>query len=153
MGKVVRANIGHTLLTDIAEFSFGHLVSPSRPELVSLQAAITEGAARALAIRRTEIDGTFYLDGLEPVFVIFDTVPGGAGLAKRVFDGARAALEAALDVVTSCVCGEGSSCYACLRNYNNQHDHRELDRSAAARLLERVVQVEGARAIPSGGGG
>jgi hypothetical protein len=32
-------------------------------------------------------------------------------------------------------------------------NRRELDRSAAARLLECVVQVEGARAIPSGGGG
>lgn len=139
LGSTDRVDIGHWFHTDLAEFSLGLQVGVGHPELVSLQAAITEGASRALDIRRTEIDGTYYVDGSEPVFVVYDNVPGGAGLASRIFKEAGTVLRAAYRVVADCQCGTQSSCYACLRNYGNQYLHEQLDRTAAARHLARFA--------------
>lgn len=71
--------------------------------------------------------------------MIFDTVPGGAGHAQRIsreiVDVARAALER----VERCECGPETSCYQCLRAYQNQSWHEELVRGAAADVLRDML--------------
>jgi hypothetical protein len=133
-------HLGHTFQTDMAEFALPIPESLHRNTLVSLQAALTEGAARALEIRRSEIESTFYFDGRTPVFIVYDNVPGGAGLARRIHDNAGPVLERAHAVVAHCTCGEQSSCYSCLRNYSNQRRHEDLNRSAAADVLGPIAQ-------------
>jgi len=61
----------------------------------------------------------------------FDTVPGGAGVAKRIAANIQVVLQAAVRRVTSCHCGEETSCYGCLRSYRNGRSHELLSRSAA----------------------
>jgi ATP-dependent helicase YprA (DUF1998 family) len=120
--------------TDMAEFLLPNAPGAANV-LWSVQAAIVEGAARALEIRRGEIEGTFYFSGSDPVFLVYDNVPGGAGLAQRIHGEAVRVLSAAHAVASGCVCGEGSSCYRCLRNYSNQWLHEDLDRTSAASYL------------------
>ena len=132
--KLEKRDIAHVFGTDMAEFLLPRAPGGANV-LWSVQAAIVEGAARALEIRRGEIEGTFYFSGSDPVFLVYDNVPGGAGLAQRIHGAAVRVLSAAHAVASGCVCGEGSSCYRCLRNYSNQWLHESLDRSAAASYL------------------
>ncbi|MFN0145617.1 MAG: DEAD/DEAH box helicase [Dehalococcoidia bacterium] len=134
-GTTDRVHLGHVFATDLAEFALAGMAGATSSGLISVQSSLAEGAARALNIRRTEIDGTYYYDGAGPVFVVYDTVPGGAGLARQIVECAQRVLATAYSVVNDCDCGEQSSCYRCLRNYGNQRMHEELSRSAAARYL------------------
>jgi hypothetical protein len=52
---------------------------------------------------------------------------------------AERVLKAALKRVTSCECGPETSCYGCLRSYENQRDHDQLSRGDALTLLTHLV--------------
>lgn len=52
-------------------------------------------------------------------------------------------LAAALSRVSTCECGPETSCYGCLRSYQNQRDHDDLSRGAAHQLLTRLLHGTG----------
>jgi hypothetical protein len=53
----------------------------------------------------------------------------------------RQALEGALKRVEHCDgCGRDTSCYSCLRGYDNQPVHDLLVRGTAANLLEQILR-------------
>ena len=84
------------------------------------------------------ITGGVALD--EAAIVLYDNVPGGAGLvaqleAPRVF---RRMLDAARERLIG-NCGCDSSCYGCLRSYRNQFAHPYLNRCQALGFLEAVL--------------
>lgn len=130
--------LGHEYLTDVVE------IRTSRPmtdrEARSTLYALLEGAAR-LSIKRDELDGTLYTYGVgaPSAFVIFDTVPGGAGHAQRVGREIADVARAALERVEQCECGPETSCYQCLRSYGNQIWHEELSRGAATTVLRDLL--------------
>jgi len=99
--------------------------------------AILEGTSISLGIKRTEIDGCVHRNGDAYVLVIYDTVPGGAGFTRRLLEGEflSRSLDAALKRVRECSCGEETSCYGCLRNYQNQYCHGILQRNNVLRVL------------------
>lgn len=73
--------------------------------------------------------------------VIYDAVPGGAGLVLTLHDKQRlrVALEAARERVSgACGCGDDKSCYGCLRSYRNQYMHAELQRGPALDYLTAI---------------
>ena len=126
--------LGHDFLTDVLEvrISGAHDSGALRSALY----ALLEGAGR-LGIKRNEIDGTLHTWAARqvPSLVLYDTVPGGAGHAKRIDDGFAQVIDAALERVRGCDCGPETSCYGCLRSYGNQLFHESLRRSAAEALL------------------
>ncbi len=129
-----RHELAHEFLTDVVEV---RLVQPaSSVDLRSTLYALLEGAGR-LGIKRDEIDGTLhaYAKGATPALVIYDTVPGGAGHARRIRDHLADVVDEASRRVSVCDCGEDTSCYGCLRSYGNQLWHDELVRGAAASVL------------------
>lgn len=71
--------------------------------------------------------------------VLFDSVPGGAGHVRRILERFDTLLLAARQVVESCECGLDSSCYACLRTYDNQQFHEKLSREDALRVLDQLA--------------
>jgi hypothetical protein len=137
-GPLEKISLGHRYQSDVAEFTFDG-VSYSRDHetnwLSSLY-AILEGASSALEISRDDIDGalSWSADHRRSI-VVFDTVPGGAGAAKRIAENIAVVMDAAVKRVTSCDCGEETSCYGCLRTYRNGRVHERLSRNAALRLL------------------
>ena len=137
-GTLVRADIGHTFTSDIAEFQFPGLVRGDSAFRASLLAALLEGAGRTLQVGHGDLDGVTYLGHQVPIFALFDDVPGGAGLAREAFSRIREVVQAAKSVC-ACTCGEHSSCYGCLRSYRNQHQHELLDRSAAEGALSSIL--------------
>jgi ATP-dependent helicase YprA (DUF1998 family) len=130
--------LGHEYLTDVVEIRTSRPMSERGAR--STLYALLEGAAR-LSIKRDELDGTLYTYGVgaPSAFVVFDTVPGGAGHAQRVGREIAEIAQAALERVEQCECGPETSCYQCLRSYQNQAWHDELSRGAAIAVLRDLL--------------
>lgn len=154
-GSFRKYAFGYEFATDILEMKLTNI--PPTPEdfdrvsfWYSFLYAILEGISQHLEIDRNDIDGVLYPYpeySENPSLIIYDDVPGGAGHVKRVkeencFEGI---LWKAYEIVNECDCGRESeghaSCYACLRNYKNQHFHEFLDRRLVIDFLEKYVIV------------
>jgi ATP-dependent helicase YprA (DUF1998 family) len=142
-GTLVAVHLGHEYLTDVVEIRM-HADFPSAPTGISTLFALLE-AAPSIDIDRDEIDGTLYHHSLHepPAIVLFDSVPGGAGHARRLAEPEELLrlFQAAHERVANCACGEETSCYACLRSYGNQQVHDQLARGSARDLLGSIISV------------
>ena len=134
-------HLGHTFKTDVlsmlwTEYEFAEGLTREGLWL-SLLYAILEGCSQALGIRRQDLDGCLYPceEGLALVF--FDSVPGGAGHVKRLMDRQNLydVLKNVKERVEKCTCGPETSCYGCLRNYQNQFCHEQLKRGIVLEFL------------------
>jgi hypothetical protein len=143
-------SLGHEFLTDVVRLRF--LLIPSLEGMeplwlgYSLSYAIVEGASEILEIPSSDLNTTvthLSAEDVLPSIVLYDNVPGGAGLVARLEDERvlRTTLEAALDRVGgACKCGEDTSCYSCLRSYRNQFAHSHLRRGPVKRYLEEILK-------------
>ncbi len=77
--------------------------------------------------------------GLEAEIYLYDTLPGGAGFAHRLWESGEVLLETALELLLQCPENCSDSCYRCLRSYKNRMDHGLLDRHLAASLLKNLL--------------
>ena len=94
-----------------------------------------------MGIIREDIDGTVTRHSSTAFsLILFDSVPGGAGHARRLGQELSELVAAALRRVESCECGEDTSCYSCLRSYSNQLFHDQLSRSVAAEILRATLR-------------
>src|SRR5581483_12167823 len=78
-----------------------------------------------------------------PPIVLYDDVPGGAGLVARLeLEGVlRECLESTLKRVEGgCGCAPNTSCYGCLRHYRNQFAHEQLARGPVHEYLESILR-------------
>lgn len=130
--------LGHEFLTDTIEVAVPGL--EKEDEAWSTLAALMAVAPK-FGISQRDVSGTLRAAGTkgrERALVLFDAVPGGAGYSR----GLRAVLpdlfSEALQFVAACGCGEDTSCYGCLKTYENQAHHDELSRAAALRVLRRL---------------
>lgn len=142
-------SIGYTFLTDVAAITFNEFIGK---ESFSILYTLLEGLSRYLEIERDDIDGTIaYRENqsgkLVTYFLLFDTVPGGAGNTNRLItlDDIKfnAFLHVCFDVVDSCTCGNdgdgNAACYSCLCNYYNQYYHDKLNRNDARQIFSRFI--------------
>lgn len=143
-GQMNSFDLGHRYLTDVLEIRVDgipphlKLNNPMR----SLMYAFLEGASESQGIRRSDIDGTLYHRALgeSPSIILYDTVPGGAGHVENIKLHLRNALYEGYKKVNECQCGEDTSCYNCLRNYQNQYFHDDLQRRYAIQLLRLLLE-------------
>lgn len=132
-------HLGHHFMTDVLQLRFTIPIEGDSA-VFSFLYAILNGASDILEIPRSDIDGlVFYQDG-KPSFLLYDTTPGGSGHVEMVYHNLRQALEGAYKRVANCDgCGRDTSCYSCLRGYNNQFVHDRLVRGIAADLLAAIL--------------
>lgn len=110
---------------------------------LSVMYAIVEAASEVLEISRDDIGGSLSPVGQEQWSItLFDAVPGGAGHVLQVEAHLERVLRAALGRVSDCECGPETSCYGCLRSYQNQRDHDHLSRGDAEQILRRLIDSE-----------
>lgn len=149
-------HLGHTFKTDVISISFNNPYIDenyikgifglfnieindklSESFWFSLLYAILEGVSDALGIKRQDIDGCLYPSEEGIMLILFDNVPGGAGHVKRLMDyeNLNEVLRSALYRVKNCSCGPETSCYGCLRNYQNQFCHEQLKRGLVLEFL------------------
>lgn len=137
-GPLQTYHLGHRFMTDVLELRANLGISSPEAQ-ISLLYGIINGAVDALDIPQSDINGTIYYRSDGPAFILYDDVPGGAGHVKRIHDHLRLVFEAARKRLRECECGEDTSCYNCLRSYQNQYFHDQLQRGLAADLLERLL--------------
>lgn len=114
--------------------------------------ALLEGVSQYLGIERNDISGTLHYNKVDSGvwatnFILFDTVPGGAGHVRRIGEADEGQLKnmllKALEIVKQCHCGEDSNgdsaCYSCLCNYYNQKHHDIIKRRYAVEFFEGIL--------------
>lgn len=146
-GTLEQVSLGHEFVTDVLQLQF-HPEPKGDIEPVwfaySLAYALVEGAAEVLEVPSTDLSATVAHGEQYPVppIILYDNVPGGAGLVARLEDekALKACLEAALKRIGgNCGCDEDTSCYGCLRSYRNQFAHQYLQRGPVMRYLEALL--------------
>ena len=111
--------------------------------------ALIKAAELKLGVEKNEISGVLRFDSsgynTNYRFILFDNVPGGAGHVKRLVDSfngyenLKNVLMEAYDNTKNCECDEHTSCYKCLRTYENQKYHDVLSRIDVADFLEIYI--------------
>lgn len=108
--------------------------------------AVTKAACARLELEANELQAEYRpaltsegRAGLESEIYIYDTLPGGAGFAKRVGDIGLPIFEDALKLLEVCPDNCDRSCYRCLRSYRNKFEHDLLDRHLGASLLRFIL--------------
>ena len=150
--KPPQVSLGHEFITDVLRLEFKPL--PPGPDgqedpigfAYSLAYALVEAAADLLEVPSTDLNAVVVPGDGSPIppIVLYDDVPGGAGLVARLEDGARLrdCLDLARERVSGdCGCGEETSCYGCLRSYRNQFLHERLRRGPVRLYLEELLKL------------
>jgi hypothetical protein len=144
-GRCERFHLGHVYKTDVALLRFAEAERFAGPERDSfwwsLCDAILGGMAAQCEIPISEINATLNPSSDGTAVVLFDTVPGGAGHVRSVYEQPENILVRALERVIDCACDPSTSCYECLRGYRNQYRHRELKRGVASEFLIRTMSM------------
>jgi len=147
-GSLDNVSLGHEFVTDVLKLKFqtaprGEVKTGSFA--LSLAYAIVEGAAEVLEVPSTDLSATVTHNSPTgvPLIVLYDNVPGGAGLVARLEreDVMHNCLQAACKRVEGgCGCAPSTSCYGCLRHYRNQFAHPHLARGPVHEYLESILR-------------
>ena len=142
-GMLELLSLGHEFETDVVRLQFPNL--NDQWEAYSLAYAILLGISQTLNVPDTDINTTITAGDThnEIAIVLYDNVPGGAGLVASLEKTKLlkiALAEAKKRVVGDCGCTE--SCYGCIRSYRNQFAHPYLQRTTALQFLENALENE-----------
>lgn len=148
-GYVIEAALGHVFTTDVLklEFPFIEEMVPE-PQIwfsYSLAYALLNAAAEVLEVPASDLNTTVghgekVLEGYTPPIILFDNVPGGAGMVAELQNSEyfHHCLEIASQLVDGkCRCD--LSCYNCLRSYRNQFAHTYLDRRPLGNYIKILL--------------
>lgn len=153
-----RVSLGHEFETDVVSITF----KPDAQDLLALMGGVGErppalklafsvayslvdSLAAILQVPTSDLNVTVSApvrEGGFPDIIVYDDVPGGAGLVVRMEDPRvlRNVLEEAVSRLDGrCGCGEVDSCYGCLRGFRNQFIHPDLCRGPAREYVRRVL--------------
>jgi superfamily II DNA/RNA helicase len=136
-------HLGHRFQTDILKITFSNYKELNIKVGYSLLYAILEGISEVLNIERSDLNGCLINknENENDTLIIFDDVPGGAGHVMRVVENEKTfskILEASKDLLETCNCGMETSCYNCLRNYDNQFCHDNLKKIEAIDVFKKI---------------
>ncbi|MDH7480614.1 MAG: DEAD/DEAH box helicase [Armatimonadota bacterium] len=146
-GMLEQVSLGHEFITDVVQLQF---CSEAPNDIgpvwfaYSLAYALVEGAAEVLEVPPNDLNATVASNSqlTIPPIVIYDDVPGGAGLVARLEDKdiLKECLQLARERVSGrCGCDEGTSCYGCLRSFRNQFAHQFLQRGPVKHYIENLL--------------
>ena len=149
---LVRTTFGHEYVTDVLRMKFNLETLPKcicgdplcLGALESAAAAIVSGAVRTLGVASFDLNSAVNSKDRfnEHRLMIFDTTPGGAGLAQALNERLEEVLDAALRLASNCQdCTADSSCYSCIRTYGNQWRHEHLTRQSARDVLTCILEL------------
>ncbi len=144
-----RYSLGYKFKTDVIKIKIEQplmTTTSKHEEAYSILQAIILSACKELNIENTEIAGClqYYFDtnGVNYAYILYDKTPGGAGHVKRLnnSDSILHVLINAMNLAQKCPhCDEDSSCYSCLRTYQNQKHHDIIKRNYVFNYLGQVL--------------
>ena len=119
---------------------------PTDVALRTISEALAIAACRLLELDPNELQAEYRpaltddgRRGLEAEIYLYDTLPGGAGFARRVGELGLDVFNEALQILEGCPESCDRSCYRCLRSYKNKFEHDLLDRHMGASLLRYLI--------------
>lgn len=144
-------SLGHKFITDVFRIRFNYTNSlicvcgdaECSGPLDSAASAIQSASVRILGISSSDLRAS---TSGSPTFaqkrlMLFDTTPGGAGLAQAILNEFEQIIGLSVDLSKNCLdCTEDSSCYSCLRNYLNQSKHEHISRQNALEVCSFLQQ-------------
>lgn len=139
-GTLGRFSLGHELVTDVVRLQFPQM--SGEWAAYSVAYAVLFGAAETLDVPDTDLNVTITAGTStgRPAIVLYDNVPGGAGLVAQLEHAEifwEVLANASERVQGNCGCD--SSCYGCLRSYRNQFAHPHLERRTALQFIEPIL--------------
>jgi superfamily II DNA or RNA helicase len=147
--QISRLSLGHIQTTNTLHIRFvgNEYIQIPPPDdesfWLSLMYAIIQGASHYLQIERRDIDGVLFPrssgGSWEQTIVLYDNVPGGAGHVRSIRENLTAVLDEARKILNCNDCALETSCYHCLRDYNNQFYHKDLKRAYALSFLDLLM--------------
>ena len=143
-------SLGYHFKTDVVRIRIHKplpFLGDNHEEAYSILQALMLATCDELDIDYGEISGClqYYKDPHSNYsYILFDKTPGGAGHVKRLNNEAilKIILQSAYDRCNNCNCDEtdgDSSCYSCLRTYQNQKYHDILKRKYVVEYLKDLV--------------
>lgn len=139
-----RYSLHHVFNTDVAKINFDCDTSDYKT-MISTMYAILYAVSDHLNIERRDISACLSWNvinhRIKYSIIIYDAVPGGAGHSRRLVteDGEmlQKIFRVAYHNMSNCNCNP--SCYNCLRSYENQKIHDDLDRNLAKDFLGKLI--------------
>lgn len=113
--------------------------------LLTLGEGLVLAASRVLDIDTQELTAGYRIilneKGERSVeLYLFDTLSGGAGYSYVAGERIKEIIDETFNVLGNCTNNCESSCYKCMRNYQNQMKHEHLNRSLGLELLSYLVE-------------
>ena len=139
-------DLGHVFATDVRAFRFRKSIpaTPADRFVRTLAEAVRLAGVRLLPADSRDLAATFQIGGGQPVVILYDTVAGGAGFARRLGSTERQGittrqlLDEAIHVL-DCPAGCADSCVKCLNDYGNQARWEEFDRTKVLPWLRELA--------------
>lgn len=128
----------------ISELSHGISLSALNDAMQTVAEALLLATSRGLDIDPSELSPGIRQvlgdeGGLRADIYLYDTLSGGAGYAEQASLVLPAILESTLRTLDECPEACETSCYQCLRHYQNQFHHARLNRKLGAALLRYML--------------
>ena len=144
-GNAESYHLGYRFQTDVLILNFEQIPDEHRESeefFASLKSALIQATASVVSAADDEIDGfvrTVMKADESPrrELVLFDDASGGSGYVRKASGNLREVVAAARALLDNCHCDK--SCYRCLRTYENQFEHRQLDKRIIVRYLDQLL--------------
>ena len=144
-------SLGYRFHTDVTQIRFIDPEVRTIEEALSILYGVLKGACSYLNIEERDISGCIHyfqnpVSGLPNYsLVLYDSTPGGAGHVKRITEenAFTSILRETLRLMKQCDCGGeamDTSCYSCLRSYQNQKYHDILQRGYVVNFLQKMLE-------------
>jgi len=135
-GQSRRLHLAHEFSTEILQLRFS-----SAPE--RWDTSFWLSLAETLEAEKRDIGVTFR--GIDETsgrgeIVLYDRVPGSAGYLREAINKLPDIVENILVLLKNCPCDIESSCYICLRSYDNQFYWEHLKRKPIVEWLEQFIK-------------
>lgn len=141
-----RYSLGYKFKTDVIKIKINKslLSDEKQDEAYSILQALILASCKELNIDNNEIAGCLQYNKTDEnySYILYDVTPGGAGHVKRLNNDytIQNVLKNALNSTKNCPnCDEDSSCYSCLRTYQNQKNHDILKRKYVFKYLGQIL--------------
>jgi ATP-dependent helicase YprA (DUF1998 family) len=142
-GNAGRFHLGYRFQTEVLVLQFEGVPELSDDFYTSLKSALVEAATSVVQAESGEIRGftqvVNYKDDKSRNIILYDNVPGGAGYVRKATEKILEILSAARAMLDACQCEK--SCYKCLRSYENQFEHKLLDKKLIQSYLDDLISL------------
>lgn len=133
-----KEKLNHLFRTDVVRLGFTTQFSGSSQAL-SVMYALLNAISTSMDIERGDISGCIKLENKKLMITLFDVTAGGSGHVKRLLEHEGEVMKNVMQIayrnLSGCAQQCDTSCYSCLRSYQNQRQHDLLDRKRAMDFL------------------